>query len=134
MAAIKGAGNTVVTYNSVDLSQYVSTADMTNTIAELEATVLTSTAEQTVAGLGSYEMQLEGDWAKALDDSLGPDSVSGTLRTASIKYGTGAGAMVTYTWTTNAFITSYNITTAASEKIGFSATLRLNNAPTRTVT
>lgn len=134
MAAIKGAGNCVVTYNAVDISGYVSSADMTNTIAELEATVLTSTAEQTVAGLGSYEMQLEGDWAKVLDDSLGPDSVSGTLRTASIRYGSGAGAMVTYTWTTNAFITSYNITTAASEKIGFAATLRLNNAPTRAVT
>jgi hypothetical protein len=134
MAAIKGAGNCIVTYNAVDISQYISTADMTNTIAELEATVLTSTAEQTIAGLGSYEMSLDGDWAKTLDDSLGPDSVSGTLRTASIKYGSGAGAMVTYTWTTNAFITSYNITTAATEKIGFSATLRLNNAPTRTVT
>jgi hypothetical protein len=134
MAAIKGAGNCVVTYNSVDLSGYINSADMTNTIAELEATVLTSTAEQTVAGLGSYEMTLDGDWTKVLDDSLGPDSVSGTLRTASIKYGSGAGAMVTYTWTTNAFITSYNITTAANEKIGFSATLRLNNAPTRAVT
>jgi hypothetical protein len=131
---MKGAGNTQVLYNAVDISQYISTADMTNTIAELEATVLTSTAEQTIAGLGSYEMSLDGDWAKTLDDSLGPDSVSGTLRTASIKYGSGAGAMVTYTWTTNAFITSYNITTAATEKIGFSATLRLNNAPTRTVT
>ena len=134
MAAIKGAGNAVVTYNSVNISQYVTSADMTNTIAELEATVLTSTAEQTVAGLGSYEMQIEGDWDKVLDDSLGPDSVSGTLRTASIKYGSVAGSMVTYTWTTNAFITSYNITTAANEKIGFSATLRLNNAPVRAVT
>jgi hypothetical protein len=134
MPAIKGAGNTQVLYNAVDISQYINSADMTNTIAELEATVLTSTAEQTVAGLGSYEMQLDGDWAKLLDDSLGPDSVSGTLRTASIKYGSGAGAMVTYTWTTNAFITSYNITTAANDKIGFSATLRLNNAPTRAVT
>ena len=38
---------------------------MTNTIAELEATVLTSTAEQTIAGLGSYEMTLEGDWARS---------------------------------------------------------------------
>jgi hypothetical protein len=134
MAAIKGAGNCVVTYNAIPLSPYINSADMTNTIAELEATVLTSTAEQTIAGLGSYEMQLDGDWDIALDNALGTDSISGTLRTASIKYGSGAGAMVTYTWATNAFITSYNITTAANEKIGFSATLRLNNAPTRAVT
>jgi hypothetical protein len=103
---------------------------LTNTIAELEATVLTSTAEESIAGLGSYQLQLEGDWSKALDDILGPDSLTGAKRTVVLTFGP-AGQLVTYTWTNNGFLTAYNINTAATEKIAFSATLRLNNAPAR---
>ena len=130
--AIKGAGNCTVTYNAVPISQYVNNVDLTNTIAELEATVLTSTAEASVAGLGSYTLKLDGDWLKALDDVLGPDSLTGTLRTTVVVFGSaGAGGTVTYTWTTNSFLTSYEIKTAAKDKITFSGQLRLNNAPTR---
>jgi hypothetical protein len=129
--AIKGAGNAIANYNAADISQYVNNVDLTNAIAELEATVLTSTAEQSVPGLGSYTVKLEGDWIKALDLILGPDSISGTIRTFFATFGSGANT-VTYTWTTNAFITNYEIKTAAKDKITFSAQLRLNNAPTRT--
>jgi|SRR5262252_7328777 len=130
MPATRGAGNSTITYNAIPLTPYVMSPTLTNTINEIEATVLSSTAEESVAGLGSYQMQLEGNWEKALDDVLGPDSISGTLRTAVITFGSGAG-MVTYTWTTKAFVTNYEISAAATDKLTFTATLRLNGAPTR---
>jgi hypothetical protein len=128
--ALKGAGNAQVTYNAQNISQYLNTSALANTIAELEATVLTSTAQESIAGLGSYELTLEGDWSKAIDDILGPDSLTGTKRTVVLTYGTGA-QMVTYTWTTNGFLTSYEINATATDKIVLSGTLRLNGAPTR---
>jgi hypothetical protein len=97
----------------------------------LEATVLTSTAEETVAGLGSYQLTLEGDWSKPIDDILGPDSLTGVKRTVVLTYGP-AGAIVTYTWTTQGFLTSYEINATATDKIVLSGTLRLNGAPVRT--
>lgn len=129
--ALKGAGNATVTYNSSNISQYINSNTLTNTIAELEATVLTSTAMASIAGLGSYELALEGDWSKTIDDILGPDSLTGTLRTVVLVYGP-SGTTVTYTWTTNGFITNYEITAPATDKLAFSATLRLNGAPART--
>jgi trans-2-enoyl-CoA reductase len=128
--ALKGAGNSTLTYNAVNISQYLNTNTLTNTIAELEATVLTSTAEETIAGLGSYELTLEGDWSKTIDDLLGPDSITGTKRTVVVTYGSGASD-VTYTWTTNGFLTSYEINATATDKIVLSGTLRLNGAPVR---
>lgn len=130
MAATKGAGNSTVVYNAVPLTPYVTSPTLTNAIAEIDATVLSSTAEESVAGLGSFQLQLEGNWEKALDDALGPDSINGTLRTAVVTFGSGAG-LVTYTWTGKAFITNYEISAAATDKLSFTATLRLNGAPTR---
>lgn len=130
MPATKGAGNSTVVYNAVPLTPYVTSPTLTNAIAEIDATVLSSTAEESVAGLGSYQLQLEGNWEKALDDALGPDSISGTLRTAVITFGLAAN-LVTYTWTTKAFVTNYEISAAATDKLSFTATLRLNGAPTR---
>ena len=131
--AQKGAGGATVTYNSNNISQYLNTNTLTNTIAELEATVLTSTAEESIAGLGSYELTIEGDWSKAIDDILGPDSLTGAKRTVVLIYGTaGTGGTVTYTWTTNGFLTSYEINATATDKIVLCGTLRLNGAPVRT--
>jgi hypothetical protein len=131
--AQKGAGNSTCTYNAQNITQYLNTNTLTNTIAELEATVLTSTAEESIAGLGSYELTLEGDWSKAIDDILGPDSLTGTKRTVVLTYGSvGTGGVVTYTWTTNGFLTSYEINATATDKIVLSGTLRLNGAPART--
>src|SRR4030095_2156784 len=130
MAATRGAGNSTVVYNSVPLTPYTTSPTLTNTIAEIEATVLNSTAEESVAGLGSYQLALECNWEKLLDDTLGPDSISGTLRTVVVTFGSGAN-LVTYTWTLKGFITNYEVSAVATHKLSFNATLRLNGAPTR---
>lgn len=132
MAAVKGAGNSTVTYNSNALTSYVNSVDLQNTIAELEATHLASTAQEADAGLGSYQLQMGGDWNPTLDGYLGPDSLTGTKRTAAIAF-TAGGSTVTYTWTSQAFITNYSITTSATGKLEWKATLRLSGAGSRGV-
>jgi len=51
MAATKGAGNATVTYNGQNITAYVNSVDLQNTIAELEATNLASTGEESDPGL-----------------------------------------------------------------------------------
>lgn len=132
MAAIKGAGNATVTYNSNALTNYVNSVDLQNTIAELEATHLGSTAQEADPGLSSHSLQIGGDWNATLDGYLGPDSLSGTKRTCVIAF-VSSGTTVSYTWTTQAFITNYTITTAATGKLEWSATLRLSGPGSRGV-
>lgn len=131
MAATKGAGNATVTYNSQNITAYVNSVDLQNTIAELEATNLASTGEESDAGLVNSVLRIGGDWSKALDDILGPDSLPGTKRTAVITFKDSGNNTVTWTWTSNAFITNYTINTAARDKITWSAQLRLSGLGVR---
>lgn len=134
MAAIKGAGNSAVSYNSNALTNYVNSADLQNTIAELEATHLGSTAMAADAGLASFALQMGGDWGATIDGYLGPDSLTGAKRTVVVSYVDGA-TTVTYTWTASGdvggFITNYNPKTTATGKLEWTATLRLSGIPVR---
>lgn len=132
MTATKGAGNSTVTYNSNPLTNYVNSAEVQNTIAELEATHLGSTAQESDPGLSGHSLNIGGDWHPTLDGYLGPDSLTGTKRTAAIAF-TAGGSTVTYTWTNQAFITGYNVSTTATGKLVWTATLRLSGAGARAV-
>jgi hypothetical protein len=132
MTALKGTGVTVA-YNSNAMAAYINSADLQNTIAELESTHLGSTAESADAGLVSSALNMSGDWNATQDGFLGPDSLAGTKRTVAIVI----GAAVTWTWTAagdvGGFITNYQIQTTASGKITWSAQLRLSGLGVRTV-
>lgn len=131
MTARKARGNAVITYNSNNITAYCDSADLEATIDQLETTNLASTAAETTAGDPSWSISLSGMWDNALDAILGPDAVTpGTKRTASLAL-TGSSATVTYTWTTNAEIGDYSISSAVGDFIKFSATLTLSGAPTR---
>lgn len=132
MTATKGAGNSTVTYNSNALTNYTNSVDLQATIAELEATHLGSTGQEADPGLGSYQLQIGGDWNPTIDGYLGPDSLAGTKRTAAIAF-TSGGSTVTYTWTSQAFITNYTVSTSATGKLEWKATLRLSGVGTRSV-
>lgn len=132
MTATKGAGNSTVSFNATPLTNYVNSQDLQNTIAELDGTHLGSVEMEADAGLPSHSLQMSGDWHPTLDGVLGPDSLTGTKRTAVVTF-TAGGQTVTYTWTSQAFITSYNVTSSATGKLEWSATLRLSGAPTRGV-
>jgi hypothetical protein len=130
MTAYKGAGAATVTYNSNALTNYVNSVDLQNTIAELEATHLGSTGEESDPGLVNSTLNLGGDWHATLDGYLGPDSIAGTKRTAVITF--TAGSTVTWTWTSKAYITNFKVNTAAKDKITWTAQLRLSGLGVRT--
>jgi hypothetical protein len=129
--AVRGAGNTVVTYNSQNITAYLNSAELAATGDELESTNLASTVMEYSPSLANYTLTLEGDWSKALDDILGVDALAPVTRTCSIKITDETGAFVQYTWT-KAFITGYSITAGATEKVSHSPSLRLSGTPTRT--
>ena len=134
--AVRGAGNISVLYNSVELKNYINEAELAATIAELEATHLGSTAQMYSPGLASFTLTLKGDWVKALDDALGVDSISPTMRACTIKFTDENANWVQYAWTATggngAFITGYSISTNATSKTEHAPSLRISGLPTRT--
>jgi hypothetical protein len=131
--AVKSLGNVVVTYNSVDITQYCSQADLSATIERLDTTNLASTAKESIAGDAEWTIAVSGSWAVALDTALAVDAVTpGTSRTATIAFDGGAST-VTYTWTSTAEIQDYKVTSATGAFIAWSGTLSLSGAPTRGV-
>lgn len=132
MSATKAAGNTTCTYNSNAITNYCNQVDLQGVTAELEATHFGSTGEQYDPGLSAWTVGLGGDFDNTLDGYLGPDAITSTKRTAVIGFVNG-GSTITYTWTSNAFITNYTINSQASGKQTWSAQLRLSGIPTRAV-
>lgn len=136
MAALKGAGNTVISYNSNALTNYTNSAQLANTIAELESTHLGSTAESADAGLVSSALDIGGDWDSTLDGYLGPDSLTGTKRTTVITFTDGTDD-VSWTWTASGdvggFVTNYQVQATATGKIVWTAQLRLSGLGVRAV-
>lgn len=130
--AVKGPGNVTVLYNAVDITQYCDQADLDATIEQLEASNLASTANESVTGFSTWNINLGGPWGPALDNALGPDAVTpGTKRNASIAFKHGANT-VTYAWTSNAEIANYKITGAVKAVHKWSGKLQLSGSPTRT--
>ena len=130
--AVKSEGNVAVTYNSNEVTAYCNQADVQATIDQLDATDLASTAKESVTGFAEWSISMGGHWHATLDGYLAPDAVTpGTKRTAVIAYTDAADTTVTYTWTSNAEIQDYAITSATGGLITWSATLMLSGAPSR---
>lgn len=129
--AIRGAGNVTVTYNSNNITAYINEFELSQTVAELERTSLASTVMEYDPSIAEYTLTLNGDWAIALDNILGPDIVSPVTRAVSIAIEDGAST-VTYAWTSG-FLTGFNISGSATDKITHAPSLRLSGPPTRTV-
>lgn len=130
---IKSAPNCTVTYNAINVTQYLTTAGLKATVEAIETTNLASTAKESAPGNTDWSLDLAGEWAKALDDAIMPDVITppATLRTLVVTYGT-AGAIATYTWTNKAFPQAYNPTADATTTLKFTATIGVNGAPART--
>lgn len=132
MAAVKTEGKVVVTYNSNNITAYCNSADLQAAIDRLEVTDLASTGKEYVTGVGEWTISIGGYWDSTIDGYLAPDAVTpGTKRTASIALTDAGATTVTYTWTTNAEVQDYSITSATGGVIEWSATLALSGAPSR---
>lgn len=129
---VKAAGNTTVTYNGTNITQYLDENTLDAVVNEIETTNLASTGAETSPGTTKWSVKGGGSWAKALDDVLAPDAITppATLRTMVVVIG-ATGATATYTWTTNAFISNYSIVSNAKEVQKWSGTISVNGAPTR---
>ena len=133
MAGYKSQGNTTVTYVTTEITDFVNQADMSSTLAKIDVTRLGDTGKVNIVDAAEWSINIGGPWHPTLDGFLAPDAVTpGTKRTAVIAYTNGAST-VTYTWTANAEVGNWNITSAPGGAITWSATLTLSGAPVRTV-
>jgi hypothetical protein len=133
--AVKGAGNITVTYNSNAITDYINTANIAASISELDTTDLGSTAMEYIPGLADWTCSVEvTKWDATVDGYLMPDIVSpGTLRTLVVTFNDDTST-VTYTWTSNAFITAGTLGGGPNEVIGLTGlTFRCVGAPSRAV-
>lgn len=131
---VKGPKNCTFTLNSVNLTAYVEQVDLNMAVAELETTNLDSSAQEFIPGLPSYDASITvTKWDKIVDDVLGPLAITPNKVTAAIAFKDASGDTVTYTWTTQAFVTGYTLSAQATGKITSSPKVRLSGVPTRTV-
>ena len=129
---VKGAKNVTFTYNAVNLTAYVDNVDLQMTIAELETTNLDSSGQDFIPGLPSFNADIKvTKWDKVVDDVFGVDAITPTKRTAVMTFKDASGDTITYTWTSQAFVTGYNIGGAATGKIEAGPKIRLSGVPTR---
>jgi hypothetical protein len=134
MAVKKVAGNVGVTYNANALKPHLNTASYNAVVNAIQTTNFNSTAEQNIAGLPGFSVEVGGPWSPTLDGFLGPDSISPptTLRTFIVTIDT-----VTYTWSPGAaeygaFISNYTINASSpADGITWSGTLTCSGAPVR---
>ena len=126
MAAMKGAGKITLTYNSNAITNYLSQQSLDNVAKAIETTNMGSTAVQNIPGLPGWTVNIGGFFDATLHGYLGADVTTPTLRTLVVGIGT-----VTYTWTTNAFISNFKIDASnPNEAIKWTATLTTSGAPT----
>jgi hypothetical protein len=129
---VKGPKNCTFTFNSVNLTAYVDQLDLNMAVAELETTNLDSAAQEFIPGLPGYDASIGVTrWDKVVDDVLGPLAITPALVTAIIAFKDASGDILTYTWTTKAFVTGYGISAAATGKITSSPTIRFSGVPSR---
>lgn len=130
--AVKGPKNCIFTYASVNMTAYVDQVDLNMAVNELETTNLDSTGQEFIPGLPSYDSSIKiTKWDKVIDDVLGAQGLVPVLSTAAIAFKDASGDTITYTWTSNAFITGYSIAGAATGKVDGSAKFRLSGIPSR---
>ena len=131
MAARKSLGNLTVTYNSVNITQYLKQADLDATVSRLETTNLASTGAESIADTTKWSIGFNGFWDLALDAILAPDVITvGTPRTVVVTV-VGSTGTATYTWTSKGEIENYKISGSAGAFISHDTKLAMSGAPVR---
>lgn len=128
MAAKKSAGNVALTYNAVALTNYMDQLSMDGVVNLIETTDFgDSSATTGIPGLATWKLSIGGPFDPAVNTALAPDVITPptTLRTLVATIDTAV-----YTWTTNAFLTSYKVNPSApSAGITWSAEIAGSGAP-----
>jgi hypothetical protein len=126
-------GNVTVLYNATQIEDYCSQADLDATMNSIDVTNLGSTTAESISDFPEWKINLSGFWDATIDGVLAPDAVTpGTKRNCTIVLTDAAAGTVSYAWTANAELGSWQIQTAPRAAKTFSCVLNLSGAPTRT--
>lgn len=118
-------------FAGVDITAYCNALDLETAGKELQSTHFGSAAEEADSGLNAYSIRLTGDWSQTVDDLLGQAALSGRRATGIAQYDDCVSG-ARYTWA-SAYITNWRVATVARGKAVWSATLRHDGAPTRSI-
>lgn len=137
MAGIATRQNVVITFDSLDITQYLDSASLDMTVEQIDTTTLASSGLEISPGMPGFKVPVGGPWFKALDDKLGAQaaSPSATLKTLVVQIGP-VGNRVTYTWTSasavGAFIGNYKVDFSDPKGVlKWDGELAVSGAPTR---
>lgn len=127
MSALKGSGNTTISYAGTALTAYCNQADLAATVNAIDTTDFSSAAMENIPGLATWTISCGGLLDTVVEAVIGPAMITPALATAII----GVGA-ATYTWTTTAFLGSITMSSPSpAEGQTWSASLVLSGIPVR---
>jgi len=129
--AVKSLTNITVTYDGDSLEEHMNSHSLQAVVAAIDTTVLSDTGATKIAGLVDWSVNIGGLWSDTLHGYLNPDVVAPptTLKTLVIVVGE-AGSTVTYTWTTNSFLSEYSFAVEPTGAITWTGVLAVSGAPT----
>lgn len=108
MQGIAVRQNVVITYDALQISDYMDDGSLETTVEAVETTTLASSGMETSPGMPSFKVPVGGIYRKALNDKLGVQSASppSSLKTLVVQIGP-SGERVTYTWTASTTVGSF---------------------------
>lgn len=135
MAGVKAQGAIKVTYDSLDMTQYLDSTSLEATVNQIDVTTFASTGTEQTQGTTDWSVEVGGNWAFALDTKLGDHMINTPSPAKNLVVEIGkATAKAIYTWTANAFISNYRIEARdPAGVIKWTGTLSVSGAPARSV-
>ena len=135
MQGIAVRQNVVITFDSLQISDYMDDGSLETTVETIETTTLGSSGVENSPGMPGFKVPVGGIYRKALNDKLGVQSASPptSLKTLVVQIGP-SGERVTYTWTASttvgAFIGDYTIDFSDPKGVlKWKGTLEISGAP-----
>lgn len=131
MAAVKSRTNVTLTFNTSSLEEKADNVAFSRNGETIDVTNLASTGREYITDVVANEITASGFWDATLDGYLAPYVGDGTKYTLVATYDDDS-TTITYTWTTNAELSSYEITGAVGSAMAWTATFTLSGSPVRT--
>lgn len=134
MQGIAVRENVVITYDSLQISDYMNDASLETTVEAIDTTTFASTGAENSPGMPSFKVPIGGIWRKTLHDKLMAHASNPPgLKTLVAQVGP-TGERATHTWTASstvgAFVGDYKLDFSNPKGIiMWSATLEISGAP-----
>jgi hypothetical protein len=127
---VKSLTNVTLDYDGGSLEEHARETSVGVSVDTIDATVLADANASEIPTNQNWEPTVSGFWSPTLDGILGPDAVTPPTTLKTFVYVVGpAGSTRTFTWTTLAFVSNYEITATADGTVDFSATIGVSGSP-----